>query len=349
MVNKGLSRRRQRSQRRRLIKNLARRQSHDERLRRWRESFDRRSAANRYIPPEVSSFDAPSDFSLIREPEAVLDHFASIKKKTGPNRIINSDLSNIHEFSTDALVALIALANNPQFTRGAIINGRSPNDPRLADKFRDSGIYGTARIRFADGAIRPAHGTIFRITDTQVLGTVAKNLINFATTRIFGAPQKMKGVYTTMIECMNNTFNHADPIEHEHKVWWATVYCDTERRIAFFNFLDTGVGILESINIKLSESLLRMVGIRNNADLMRDVLEGKIGSRTRLHYRGNGLPEIIKRFKMEQFSRLIIISNNVYADLEKDEYRVLAKPLDGTFFHWEISYDKHYIPGEADD
>ena len=81
--------------------------------------------------------------------------------------------------------------------------------------------------------------------------------------------------------------------------------------------------------------------MKDNADILREVLEGKIGSRIGLSYRGKGLPEIYKRFKREQFSRLIIIANDVFADVEKDDFRILDKPFKGTFFHWEISYDKY--------
>lgn len=92
-----------------------------------------------------------------------------------------------------------------------------------------------------------------------------------------------------------------------------------------------------------------MTGLKDNADIMREVLNGKIGSRTGLAYRGNGLPEIYKRFQREQFSNLIIIANDVFADVEKDEYKLLPKPFKGTFFHWEISYDKHNQHYENDD
>lgn len=323
-------------------KELERRRTHDARLKLWKSTIDewkyRAGIADRpseYIP-------APLDFSLIREPEKAIAHITEVSDRAEKARVIVSDLFDCENFSTDAVIALIGYANDPKTSKGGKILLRQPKDPVLRDKYHDSGIYGTTNIRFADGEVRPATGSIYRIRNNTVLGEVAKKLIKFSTTMIFGTPRKMKGVYSTMIECMNNTFNHATLDAAHKEEWWATVYCDMSRRTAFFNFLDNGVGILESINIKFRDNVYLKLGLLSNADLLRLVLEGKIGSRTGLSYRGNGLPEIYKRFHWGQISRLIIIANNVYADLERDEYKLLPKPFRGTFFHWEISYDKHF-------
>lgn len=336
-------------QRRRNTREIERRQSHDLRLDRWLSNFNEwkfRSGLATKSPERIA---APSDFSLIRNPDQSIKHITEVENRADAGRIIVSDLALVDDFSTDAIVGLLAYANDPKTSRGGQILIRQPERAALAEKYVDSGIYGGLNIRFADGNIRPAHGTIFRTTDTEVKGEIARSLIEFSTRKIFGEPQKLKGVYTTMIECMNNTFNHANLNETSKEIWWATVYCDTERRVAFYNFLDNGVGILESIKLRYSDAVLRMVGFRSNEKLLKDVLEGKIGSRTGLSYRGNGLPEIYKRFHRGQISRLIIIANDVFADVEKDEYRLLSTAFKGTFFHWEVSYDKHFATDDDND
>jgi hypothetical protein len=264
-------------------------------------------------------------------------------------KAVMCDLSDVSDFTSDAIIAVIALSNDPKIQRRPPVIGNEPKTPKLSDKFKDSGIYGSQYIKFADGAVRKAHGTIYRKSSNQVRGKIASSLIEFATEKVFGGSCKLKGVYTTLIECMNNTVNHATTSDVDKEVWWATVYYDAEKKTAFFNFLDNGVGILESLRLKWQDSLLRLTGLKDNADIMREVLQGKIGSRTGLGYRGNGLPEIHKRFQREQFSNLIIIANDVFADVEKNEYKLLPKPFKGTFFHWEISYDKHNQHYENDD
>lgn len=347
MKTKGLRPKRQRSLRRIANKHLERRL----RNRGTRNKAIWTEPRAQFIPAKWEQIElaAPRDFSLIREPERLVAHLNDITSAVGTNRVIVSDLRNIEDFSTDALLCLIAFSNDRRFSGGSAIQGFEPTNAEVLDKFRDSGIYGRRFLRFADGAFRPAHGTIQRVNDKIVRGNFAREMIEFATLRIFGQVGPLKGVYTTMIECMNNTFNHAAATGEAQQTWWATVYCDTERRVAFFNFLDTGVGILESIRLKYTDRLSRLFGLKDNTEFLQEVLEGKIGSRTGLDYRGNGLPQIVKRFEMGQLSRLIIVSNDVYADLENNDYRILPKEFSGTFFHWEISYDRHYQQLEIDD
>lgn len=329
-------------------KRKARREKHRQRLERWkshlqlRQQLISKSFIEDWLESNRQIVKAPKDFSLIREPEATLLYLNDVDRLSEAGKIVMCDVSDIEDLSTDAIVAMIAFSNNPKIERKGRILGNTPNNPQLADKFRDSGVFGSRYFRFSDGALRQARGTIFRSKSNEVKGQIASELIKFSTEHLFGKARKLKGVYATMIECMNNTFNHATLDEENKAIWWATVYYDEEQKIAFFNFLDNGIGILESLNLKWQDNLQLFAGLKNNADLMREVLQGKIGSRTGLSYRGNGLPEIHKRFQRGQLSRLIIITNDVYVDVENDEYRTLPKSFDGTFFHWEISYDKHF-------
>jgi hypothetical protein len=299
------------------------------------------------VKPDVT-LKTPEVFSLTKNPDETVEFINQIRSAMKDGKSVLCDLSDATDLTSDAIVAVIALSNDPKVEKKPTVLGNEPKNPKLSDKFRDSGIYGSHYIQFSDGAIRKAHGTIYRKSSDEVEGKIASDLIEFATEKIFGEARKQKGVYTSLIECMNNTINHATS-DKTKEVWWATVYFDAEKNTAFFNFLDNGIGILESLSLKWQNSLLRLTGLKDNADIMREVLNGKIGSRTGLAYRGNGLPEIYKRFQRKQFSRLMIIANNVFVDVERDEYRILSKPFNGTFFHWEISYDEHNQHYENDD
>jgi len=330
------------SQRQKNKKRLKRKLSHKKRLENWKNELkDNFSEIYKNYRLEEVKVKSPENLSLIQEPEKVIDYLEKIENISSERKTVLCDLSDIEGLTSDAIIAIIALSNDPKVKRNGRIVGNVPKNQKLADKFYDSGIFGEQRIKFADGAIRQAHGAIFRKHNTQVKADVASALIKFSTEKLFGEPLKLKGVYTTLIECMNNTINHATLDEDDREVWWATVYFDEERKIAFFNFLDNGVGILESLDLKWHNNIKLKAGLKDNSQILREVLEGKIGSRIGLSYRGKGLPEIYKRFKREQFSRLIIIANNVFADVEKDDFRILNKPFKGTFFHWEISYDKY--------
>jgi hypothetical protein len=136
---------------------------------------------------------------------------------------------------------------------------------------------------------------------------------------------------------MNNTVNHAAVGSNPKESWWASVFYDEKGKIARFNFFDNGIGILDSINLKLGDKIKHYIGLKQRTNIMQDAITGKLGSRTGLSYRGKGLPTIYKAFNEGCMTNLIIISNDVYVNVGKNEYTNLGKSFKGTFFHWEVS------------
>lgn len=80
---------------------------------------------------------------------------------------------------------------------------------------------------------------------------------------------------------------------------------------------------------------MQFVGNRDRVSLLRHILQGKVPSSTGLGYRGKGLPKIAEAHTRKQFQRLVILSNNVYVDIENDDFRLLDTSFSGTFFYWE--------------
>jgi hypothetical protein len=83
---------------------------------------------------------------------------------------------------------------------------------------------------------------------------------------------------------------------------------------------------LKNILISIKEIKLLMSG-----ELHRTV--------TGEHFRGKGLPGIKEVFERQQISNLFVISNNVFANVTKDEYNKISSNFSGTFVFWEINYD----------
>jgi hypothetical protein len=73
-----------------------------------------------------------------------------------------------------------------------------------------------------------------------------------------------------------------------------------------------------------------------NTKLLRQILGGQIESATGLAYRGKGLPRIRRFLDDGKISRLVIVANDVYADVGADDFRVLQEPFKGTLVYWEI-------------
>ena len=139
-----------------------------------------------------------------------------------------------------------------------------------------------------------------------------------------------------MIECMNNTRNHASGQQDHQETWWATVYADVERERACYTFLDTGVGIFQSVPIGKLRKFFKMVGIQDDAKMLRDILHGKVESSTRQPFRGKGLPAIYGLLHRRSIKSLVIVANEVYANVERDEFRVMRTSFKGTLLYWEV-------------
>lgn len=114
-----------------------------------------------------------------------------------------------------------------------------------------------------------------------------------------------------------------------------TSFGDHVRRIVCYSFVDTGVGIFKSVQVRALQRIFKLIGITNNAELLKDILNGGMPSRTGLAYRGKGLPKIYKAARNGDLKSLYIVSNNVFADIERSVFIELKTPFQGTLYYWE--------------
>ena len=154
------------------------------------------------------------------------------------------------------------------------------------------------------------------------------------------------------IELMQNTNNHASNHRKGEKLWWSSIIHNKKEEKVCFSFIDYGVGILDSLKNKETGKFARiMTAIKNilkpqnNADILKLLLEGKIHEliKEQAYNRGKGLPGIYKAWKSNDISNLIVITNNVYANVANNEYREMTNDLSGTFIYWEINKNNKSI------
>jgi len=55
------------------------------------------------------------------------------------------------------------------------------------------------------------------------------------------------------------------------------------------------------------------------------------------HFRGKGLPGIKEVLDRNQISNLHIISNDVFTNVQNDNYHLLNNEFSGTFVSWELN------------
>ncbi len=163
----------------------------------------------------------------------------------------------------------------------------------------------------------------------------SRDLIHHGRRAIHGEARRCSAAYRTLIESINNTHNHAAGDGAAEETWWATVYADPERGRVCFTFVDTGVGIFRSVNIGVWRRIYKGLGLRDDADILRDILLGNVASRTGKPFRGKGLPAIYALSKSGEIKSLVIIANDVYGNVDRGEFRVMRTSFRGTLLYWE--------------
>ncbi len=243
---------------------------------------------------------APTSFSFIEHPEemlAFLDKIFAVSQRRVWRRgsvrhfmRVFIDMAQVKYLTPDAIPVLVSVVASKE-SRAIAFGGNVPNDPALQEIFTQSGFYRhvTSRKRLQvdeQGSIRERKSYV-------VEADTARDLVKFATEKLYGKKVRKQGVQRVLIECMSNTRNHADPKEIHFKPWWASAYYWKDKRKVCFTFIDTGVGIFESLKKKgLLDILMSAFKSIDNRQILREILEGKIGSRTGLDYRGKGLPSV---------------------------------------------------------
>ena len=316
-------------------KNYLRHRQEDELRKRQRHRVKKRALQAERIKrrkhegPKFVTVTATNVFSLVRNPEEVTAFLRQVKF-LGEKSNLAFDLSGITAMTSDAVAALVATIRGMPETR---VRGNVPNDFAATEMLMQSGFFDYAR------SVNPlppcTRGRILQKQSKKVEPTVARDLIHIGTEANYGAPRHHFSTYRVLIESMSNTHNHAGKQHAGTKTWWATVYADKLTGRVCYTFLDVGVGIFRSIKIGAMRHLYRLAGVTSNTRILRDILEGKVESSTGVAYRGKGIPAIYRLFQEGRILSLVIIANDVYANLTTGDFRVLPTEFAGTLLYWE--------------
>jgi hypothetical protein len=286
---------------------------------------------------QFQTVEAPSVFSIVNNPDEAMRFFINLELYSSRYNI-NLDLSKVETLTTDAIAALIA-------TIRRLDVGMRGNLPGNADAQRmllESGFFDY--VSKTQELPKVKRGSIEQQKSKMVEPVVAAELVHFGTKGIFGSSQKCTAAYSTLIECMANTRNHASGRSDKKtpekrkppETWWATVYADAGRGKVCFTFVDTGVGIFRSVRLGMVRKIYNLFGGKNDADILRDMLEGKVPSSTSLSFRGKGLPYMNRLALQKRLCSLVIVANDVYANVSSGQFEMLGVQFHGTLVYWEI-------------
>jgi hypothetical protein len=279
---------------------------------------------------------APSVFSIVNNPDDAMEFFRTLELYSGKYNL-ELDLSQIRTLTTDGIAAMTATIQRLDVN----VRGNLPDDPDAQKMLLESGFFDY--VSSTQPLPSMPRGSIEQKANTIVAPETAKNLVHFGTKSIFGASQRNRPSYSTLIECMANTKGHAagrnNPNSRSQKpaeTWWATVYADAGRKKICLTFVDTGVGIFRSIRIRTVRKIYDFFGGKDDPDILRDMLDGKVPSSTTLSFRGKGLPYMNRLARANKISSLVIVANDVYGNVSSNIFTKLRNSFHGTLVYWEV-------------
>lgn len=293
---------------------------------------------------------APSNLSLIDNPEDTIRFIEEINKYYVKKRRIFIDLEFVENIGHGAIVVLLSKmvqfkANNIKF------NGNFPRNSKSKSMLRRSGFFDNLYREFNvqdEYELAPIDNSIYTHAQKTVNSILTDSIIRKSTTSIWGEEKRCLGLQRVFLELMQNTNNHASFNYNGEKHWWMSInYKKTENKVCF-SFLDFGVGIFESLSNKkegatfygVLDKIISLFKPNDNSEILKLLLSGEIHkTASKKYYRGKGLPGIYNACNKNEIKNLKIISNNAYADTSCDLYKNLKCNFTGTFVYWELTED----------
>ncbi|MDE2645387.1 MAG: hypothetical protein OXI05_06070 [Bacteroidota bacterium] len=288
---------------------------------------------------------APALFSLTENTDETIRFFTKLEgalTETPEDKIVFIDLGSVTKMTPEVIVVLISRIEEE--TLVPQLYGNAPQNDVARNMLASSGFYDfvTSQTRVRN----PKRGVIEKCGDRIVDPEKAAQLIDQVRESFQMSLKQEDGHQATAIECMTNTREHASGNKNRkgEKKWWFSVYCDSENKVVQFAFVDLGIGIFAS----LERRKMPWSGSEMRSDLLKKLLANQTGDNglsprkrtsTGKGHRGRGLPNIANRNREGQTRRLRIISNNVFADVEKSDYHMLEQEFSGTVVCWEHSVE----------
>jgi hypothetical protein len=289
---------------------------------------------------------APSVLSVVSNPEQSLRFIAELSAQYERRQRVFVSLQRVVRLEYDAIVVLLAAMVRFK-AAGIKFNGDLPQNSAAKKLLHRSGFFQSLYRNFSeqDEYHIGSENAIYTHANKYVDSELSARIIEHASHTLWGRKRRSQGVQRIFLELMQNTNNHASIEMQAEKHWWVSVeHREREKKIAF-SFVDFGVGIFRSLDNKNPGSkwfqwrtkLFTFFSPANNAEILALMLDGQLHQTVTGHYfRGKGIPGIKDVLKRNGISKLVIVTNDVYADVSGNHYYTLKVPFTGTLVYWEL-------------
>lgn len=288
------------------------------------------------------NFIAPKNFSIMENPKETIEYFNEVIKKINEKLhyklTINFLLHNVTNITIDAIMYMLAITKNTK--KNHYTKGSYPINEKAKTLFINSGFL---KYVYSSNSIiksNPNENIQIKTSNDSNKNAITCKEINSKIINKYSIPRKkLQFLYDILYEMMINTNEHAYNTETFLLNNWY-VYVALENDKVKFSFLDTGIGIPNTVNKNFFEKI-DILGLRTDADLILSALNGKFKTSTKQGYRGKGLPKFTKYNKNGKIQNFKIVSGNgmVVFDDKKNNYITynLDKTLIGTVYYFEVA------------
>jgi len=289
----------------------------------------------------------PKHFSITENAHETIKCFETIsnKLKLKIGDTVMLDFSKVEVLGIDAIMYLIAfMQNHAKQGNRMNISGNYPICEQARKDMINSGFLDFVTIpNVIDKEQLKKEDTFMITVGEESKPEVMRDVKEFAVKTLGGESNDLRFIYTIVGELITNTNDHAYT-DYKKPVNRWYLYSKLEDGVLKFTILDTGLGIPETINKKLTEKLGDFIRLTTDSQYIYEALQGKhksfARSRTKDENRNKGLPRIYDFYKQGKIKNLKIVSNNgtFFCTCESEEKKDIDLTLKGTLIYWEVNY-----------
>jgi len=284
---------------------------------------------------------APVDFSIIGNPIETIDFFNNLLYKIRNSKdgiYLALHMAEINNLTIDSVMYLLAVLYNTRLNKPQALEFKVnyPKNIEIRSLLQESGFEKFVNTRTRTTINRKRKNIEIQSGNT-IKQEVVKDICDFVNNSFNTSTKYTKFLYNMIIELMTNTVQHA----YEDKAFMVNqwyLFVENQGGKIKFIFLDTGSGIPETITRKFLIDILK-----KDSDYIKSALLGEFRTKTKLTYRGKGLPKVYNYFDDNTIQNLAIVSGKGFCVLDKKVDDIQCK-FNGTLFYWEL--DKKYINEE---
>lgn len=290
---------------------------------------------------------APERLDIFNDTENALAFFSRVLtsiEKCHFKDTLYFDLSQVEVITPDAIMYIIAIIKNARRIRMLNIGcaGNMPASEEARETIKQSGFFSFVsstpllRIETNNRYMKIANGK-------DVKNELAGSFCDFVHASCRASRLDTKRLYPMIVELMTNTSQHAYSSAETTIMQnnWYIFAQNTEDTVRFV-FLDTGVGIPQTVTKKFREKIRGLL-VQNDANYLKSTLQGEFRTETKQEHRGKGIPGIYEDACNHAVFELSIISGQGKCEVHDNgdiEATSLKQTFEGTLFAWDIAKPK---------